>query len=68
MVDAGAFLGAGSFSGGSLDVTGPVTIGGGLTYRGRRASNTTYTIFGGSSTKFTIPPPDHSVKSCRVRR
>ncbi len=56
IVDAGAFLGPGSFSGGSLDVTGPVTVDNSLTYRGSEASNTTYTIFGGSATKFIDPP------------
>ncbi len=55
MVDAGAFLGVGIVSGGKLGVTGPVTVSGALTYRGGRASNTTYTLSGGFSKIETIP-------------
>lgn len=43
--------------GGTLGVTGSAIIGGSLTYKSQNASNTTYTISGGSSTKRTNPPP-----------
>ena len=48
-----------SVEGGTLDVTGSVTISGAgaLTYKNHHASNTTYTISGGSATKVTSPPP-----------
>ena len=47
--------------GGTLSVTGLVTIGGNgaLTYKSHNASTTTYTLYGGSANKFTSPPPTH---------
>lgn len=42
--------------GGTLGITGSANIGGALTYKSQNASNTTYTINGGSAVKTTIPP------------
>ena len=45
--------------GGTLGLTGSASIGGSLTYKSHNASNTTYTLFGGSAMKKTTPPPTH---------
>jgi len=55
--------------GGTLDITSAVNIAGAgaLTYKSHHASNTTYTISGGSSTKFTFPPPPYLVTASAGR-
>lgn len=56
MVDGGFLDTSLQLTGGNLAATGPVTVDGALTYRGRNASNTTYTLAGGAATKFIDPP------------
>jgi autotransporter-associated beta strand protein len=66
VVDGGYLDVTHTLTGGKLDVTGLVTIGGALTYRGRRASNTTYTLNGGTAFIKNVPPTPPFLVSTRA--